>query len=173
MVPRFFFEPAVTKGFMAMTKGDVRLFLDAFYEENPGARKVWDSWKKTDGVPENTYLVNPATIEQNMYATLGESRLSLDCLNTFKTKKQLNAEWEQQRQRQQEEARIRHEGAINLSKWLPSVDLSKVPYKTFSASKTEPAGVTTSEPLPLPPGDFSILAPKRPAPVKKAWWKFC
>lgn len=302
MVLRFFFELAVTNRFMRMTKSDVRLLLDAFYGENPAARKVWDSWKKTQGIPENTYLVDPAKVEQNTYPTLGESPLSLDCLNTFKTQKQLNAECEQWRQTQEEEARIRHKEAINASKRLPSVDLSKVPYKTWSAAarafktkyrkfdadlmiepreeidifleenssedekdnyslnitiffhdydglaweigvgvgdektleycdhdstinriptslpfasdkysferkayedfldlllnpapsrseaakapkknppdspcsalKNEPAGVTTSEPPPLPAADFSILGAKRAAPVKKAWWKF-
>jgi len=91
MVLRFFFEQEVSDPFMRMTKSDVRLFFDAFYEENPEARKVWDSWKKTHGIPENTYLVDPATVEQNTYATLGESQLSLNCLNTFKTQRQLNA----------------------------------------------------------------------------------
>jgi hypothetical protein len=263
---------------------------------------VWDSWKKTHGIAENTYLVDPAEVEQNTYATLGESPLSLDCLNTFKTRKQLDAEWEQRRRQQEEKARIRHEEAINVSKRLPSVDLSKVPYKDWSAaarglktkyrkfgadlmiepreeinifleenssedekdnyslnitiffhdydglawqigvdvrhentleycdddstisrvptslpfasdkyafegkayedfldlllnlapsqpktaeapennspnsprsaSKNESAGVTTSEPPPLPAADFSILGTKRAAPVKKAWWKF-
>ena len=134
MVLRFFFEPAVTNRFMPMTKGDVRLLFDAFYGQNPGARKVWDSWKKTQGIPESTYLVDPAKVEQNTYATLGESPLSLDCLNTFKTQKQLNVEWEQRRQRQEEEARIRHKEAISVSERLPSVDLSKVPYNTWSAA---------------------------------------
>jgi hypothetical protein len=134
MVLRFFFEPAVTNRFMRMTKSDVKLLLEAFYEENPGARKVWDSWKKTQGIPENTYLVDPAKVEQNTYATLGESPLCLDCLNTFKTQKQLNAQWEQRRQQQEEEARIRHKEAINVSKRLPTVDLSKVPYKTWSVA---------------------------------------
>ena len=113
MVLRFFFEPAVTNRFMRMTKSDVKLLFDAFYGENPGARKVWDSWKKAQAIPENTYLVDPATVEQNTYVTLGESPLSLDCLNTFKTRKQLDAEWEQQRRKQEEQARIRHEEAIN------------------------------------------------------------
>jgi hypothetical protein len=302
MVLRFFFEPAVINRFMRMTKSDVKLLFDAFYGENPGARKVWDSWKKTHGIAENTYLVDPAEVEQNTYATLGESPLSLDCLNTFKTRKQLDAEWDQRRRQQEEKARIRHEEAINVSKRLPSVDLSKVPYKDWSAaarglkrkyrkfgadlmiepreeinifleenssedekdnyslnitiffhdydglawqigvdvrdentleycdddstisrvptslpfasdkyafegkayedfldlllnlapsqpktaeapennspnsprsaSKNESAGVTTSEPPPLPAADFSILGTKRAAPVKKAWWKF-
>jgi hypothetical protein len=46
------------------------------------------------------------------------------------------------------------------------------PDSPCSALKNEPAGVTTSEPPPLPAADFSILGAKRAAPVKKAWWKF-
>ena len=92
MVLRFFFEQAVSDRFMRMTKSDVRLFFDAFYEENPEARKVWDSWKKTHDIPENSYLVDPAKVEQNTYATHGESQLSLNCLKTFKTQRQLQAE---------------------------------------------------------------------------------
>jgi hypothetical protein len=75
-------------------------------------------------------------------------KASLDDLIAYKTseanarirllkqelQEQLNAEWEQRRQRQEQEARIRHEEAINVSKRLPSVDLSKVPYKTWSAA---------------------------------------
>ena len=123
MVLRFFFEPAVTNRFMPMTKGDIRLLLDAFYGEKLGARKVWDSWKKSQGIPETTYLVDPAKVEQNTYATISESPLSLDCLNTFKTQKQLNAEREERRQTQEEEATIRHKEAINVSKRLPSFEL--------------------------------------------------
>jgi hypothetical protein len=134
MCLRFFFEPAVADRFMRMTKKDVKLLFDAFYEENTGARKVWDSWKKAHGIPEHTYLVDPSRVEQNTYAKLGEPLLSLNCLQTFKTQKQLDAEWEQRRQKQQEEARIRHEEAVKVSKSLPSVDLSKVPYKTWSAA---------------------------------------
>jgi hypothetical protein len=44
--------------------------------------------------------------------------------------------------------------------------------KPFSALKNEPAGVNKSEPPPLRAADFSILAAKPAAPVKKAWWKF-
>jgi hypothetical protein len=78
--------------------------------------------------------VDPSRVGQNTYATLGERPLSLNCLQTFKTRKQLDGEWEQRRQQQQEEARIRHEEAIKVSKHLPSVNLSKVPYKTWSAA---------------------------------------
>ena len=131
---RFFFEPAVTNRFMQMTKKDVKRLFDAFYEENPGARKVWDSWKKQHGIPENTYLVDPTRVEQNTYATLGQSPLSLNCLNTFKTQKQLDTEWEQRRLQEEAEARIRHKEALNVSKSLPSVDLSNVPYQTWSAA---------------------------------------
>jgi hypothetical protein len=134
MCLRFFFEPGVTDRFIRMSKKDVRLLFDAFYEENPGARKVWDSWKKAQGIPEHTYLVDPSRVGQNTYATLGELPLSLNCLQTFKTRKQLDGEWEQRRRQQQEEARIRHEEAIKVSKHLPSVNLSKVPYKTWSAA---------------------------------------
>jgi len=88
---RFFFEPAVTDRFIRMTKKDVKLLFDAFYEENPGARTVWDSWKKAHGIPEHTYLVGPSRVERNTYATLGEPPLSLNCLQTFKTQKQLDA----------------------------------------------------------------------------------
>jgi len=63
--------------------------FDAFYEENPGARKAWDSWKKAQGILEYTYLVDPSKVGQNTYATLGEPPLSLNCLQTFKTRKQL------------------------------------------------------------------------------------
>ncbi len=134
MCLRFFFEPAVTDRFIRMTKKDVKLLFDAFYEENPGARKVWDSWKKAHGIPEHTYLVDPSRVEQNTYATLGEPTLSLNCLQTFKTQKQLDAEWEQRQRQREAEAAIRHGEAINFSKRLPSVDLSKVPYKTWSAA---------------------------------------
>ena len=302
MCLRFFFEPAVTDRFIRMTKKDVNLLFDAFYQENPGARRAWDSWKKANGIPEHTYLVDPCRVEQNAYATLGEPPLSLSCLQTFKTQKQLDAEWEERRQQREEKANIRHQEAINFSKSLPSVDLSKVPYKTwsatarafkskykkfgadvviesreeidiffeedfsedekenyslnitiffqdydglawhfgvgvgdentleycnhddtinrvpkslpftsdryaferkayedflefllnpapsepkpakapqsnpsdnpFSALKNGPAGVSASEPPPLPPADFNILAEKHEAPVRKAWWKF-
>ena len=134
MCLHFFFEPAVTDRFIRMTKKDVKLLFDAFYEENPGARKVWDSWKKAHGIPEHTYLVDPSRVEQNTYATLGEPTLSLNSLQTFKTQRQLNAEWEQRRRQREEEAAIRDGEAINFSKSLPSVDLSKVPYKTWSAA---------------------------------------
>jgi hypothetical protein len=88
MCLRFFFEPAVTDRFIRMTKKDVNLLFDAFYQENPGARRAWDSWKKANGIPEHTYLVDPCRVEQNAYATLGEPPLSLSCLQTFKTQKQ-------------------------------------------------------------------------------------
>jgi hypothetical protein len=136
MCLRFFFEPAVTDRFIRMSKKDVRLLLDAFYDENPGARKVWDSWKKAQGIPEYTYLVDPSRVGQNTYATLVEPPLSLNCLQTFKTQKQLDAEWEQRRRQQEQEAEIRHREAINCSKRLPSVDLSNVPYQTWSAAAT-------------------------------------
>jgi hypothetical protein len=136
MVLRFFFESAVTNRFMGMTKNDVMLLLQAFYEENPGVRKVWDSWKRQHGIPEHTYLVTPNRIQQNTYATLGQPPLSLNCLNTFKTQKQLDAEWEQQRQLRERQADIRHREAIHFAKNLPSVDLSNIPYKTWSAAAT-------------------------------------
>jgi len=302
MCLRFFFEPAVTDRFIRMTKKDVELLFNAFYQENSGARNVWNSWKKAHGIPEHTYLVDPSRVVQNTYATLSESPLSLNCLQTFKTQKQLDAEWEQRRRQREEEATTRHREAIKFSKRLPSVDLSKVPYKTwsaaarafkskykkfgadlfieasteidvffeedffedehknyslhitvlyqdydglawafevrvgeektleyynhddtinrvpkslpftsdryaferkayedflelllnpapsepkpakapqsnpsgdpFSALKNGPVGVSASEPPPLPPADFSILAEKHEAPVRKAWWKF-
>jgi hypothetical protein len=132
MCLRFFFERAVTDRFIRMTKKDVKLLFDAFYQENPAARKMWDSWKKANGIAEHTYLVDPCRVEQNAYASLGEPPLSLNCLQTFKTQKQLDAEWEEQRRQQQEKANIRYQEAINFSKSLPSVDLSKVHYKTWS-----------------------------------------
>jgi hypothetical protein len=93
-------------------------------------------WKKAHGIPDHTYLVDPSRVEQNTYATLGESKLSLNCLQTFKTQKQLDAEWEQQQRMREEEAEIRHGEAIHFSKSLPSIDLSNVSYKTWSAAAT-------------------------------------
>jgi hypothetical protein len=97
---------------------------------------VWNAWKKAHGIPEHTFLVDPSRIEQNTYATLLEPPLSLKCLLTFKTQKQLDAEWEQRLRQQEQEAEIRHRDAINSSKRLPSVDLSNVPYQKWSAAAT-------------------------------------
>jgi hypothetical protein len=134
LVLRFFFEPAVTNRFMRMTKKDVNLLIDAFYEENPEARKVWDSWKEDHRIPERTHLVDSAKVEQNAYSMLGKPPLSLNCLTTFKTKTQLDAERGQQRQRREEEANVRHRQALRTSQSLPSVDLSLIPYKGWSAA---------------------------------------